>query len=146
MSEDLYAGLIIGIVAALPYLAFVVAGVVGVLRGGGTGSIPATFHITGAALGAIAGGVAVAHLAFFLLRWTGLSAEPSGFWWGVALAFPVLVVGWVGFLGTAQDEKQHRFVFLFAGLFLTIFGFCGLPLGAVLLLAGLFFGMRATVR
>jgi hypothetical protein len=142
MSSDLYAGLIIGIVAALPYLAFTLAGIAGLFRGKDVGSLRATLHISGAALGAIVGGIVVAYFLFFLLRWTGLRPEPSGFWWGVGLALPALIAAWVGFLGTAQDEKKHRFVYLFAGLFLGVFCFCGLPVGLVLFIAGLIFGGR----
>jgi hypothetical protein len=144
MASDLSAGLIIGLFAALPYLAFLAAGLVGLLRGERLSAVKALLHISGAALGAIAAGVALAYLLFFVLRWTGLSQEPSGFWWGVGLALPALVAGLVGFLGTAHDEKHHRFHYLFAGVFLVMFGFCGLPVGVVVLLAGLIFGHRVT--
>jgi len=141
MPSELVAGLIIGGVAALPYLAFVAVGLLALLRRGGPDVLAGTVRISGAACGAVLAGVALAYLLFFVMRVTSLTDEPSGLAWGLGLAVPALIVGWIAFLGMVQDDRPRRFDYLLVGLFLGIFGFCGLPVGLVVLLAGLIFGL-----
>lgn len=143
MRPDVEAGAIAGLVAAFPYLVLMVIGLMGWLRGQGTRTLQAIFHLVGAALGAFAGGMLLAMIVFVLLWWTGLSREPSTVGWGLALGVPTLLVGVIGFLGTVRDQQQERFLSLFIGVFLTILGFCILPMTLIVFLVGMIFGSDA---
>lgn len=140
MSPDLQAGLIAGLIAAIPYLVMIVRGLAGLVREPTSREALGVWQLTGAALGTLAAAVTITHLLFLLLRNTGLTRDPSGWRWGLMLAIPVLLSGWIAFLGTLRDLRQHHFGSLLAGVFLGILGICGLPLGLVVLLAGFLFG------